>query len=226
MRQFLTVPNLVTSGNLAAGFLALLAARTNVVVAAALVVLAAVFDALDGTLARRGAADSAFGGNLDSLADLVSFGVVPAMALYWGPFEGSPVIGAVMCLAFVLCGAWRLARFPLVKSSDGFVGLPIPVAGVLVMVLLLPGPPRPLTVIATAGLSALMLSTVRFPTLGSAGRRATMVAARPLKVRAAVGRAPLVRARLRPRLPSRAHARLPRGRRRHRVRTARHTDAS
>ncbi|MDP9417931.1 MAG: CDP-diacylglycerol--serine O-phosphatidyltransferase [Actinomycetota bacterium] len=223
MRQFLTLPNLVTSGNLAAGMLALIATRSSVAIAAALVAVAVVCDALDGILARRSDTDSAFGGNLDSLADLVSFGVVPGMALYWGPLADSAALGTTACMGFVLSGAWRLARFPLVKSCERFVGLPIPVAGLLVMVLLLWSPPAPLALLAAAVLSALMLSTVPFPTLAMCRRGATTVATRQLKVRS---RDPLVSTRRRPRLASRARARLRRGRRRPAERTIRRRDGS
>ncbi len=229
MRQFLTLPNLVTSGNLVAGCLALMTARTSPAVAAGLVVLAVVFDALDGTIARRNAAESAFGGNLDSLADLLSFGVVPAMALWWGPFSGLPVVGDAVCVAFVVCGAWRLARFPLVKDCDCFLGLPIPVAGVLVMlVVLLPLPPW-LALVAAAALAVLMLSALRFPTLAAARRGATTVAARPLrplKSRLRRSRDRLLNRRRRSRFPSPPRARLRRARRRRLARSAHRTDVT
>lgn len=186
MREFVTLPNAVTSGNLAAGFLALLVTPHHLLQAALLVALAAVFDVLDGVLARRSDRESAFGTNLDSLADLVSFGMVPALAMYVGLLDALPVVGFLACLGFLLCGAWRLARFPLVKSARGFVGLPIPPAAIAVMLLVLWGPSPVVALLATAGLSALMVSTLPFPTLavmGSGAASARRTSSRRLRAR-------------------------------------------
>lgn len=167
MRELITLPNAITSAGLAAGFLGLLAAASaELVQAAGFVAIAAGCDALDGFMARRNGEDSAFGSNLDSLADLMSFGVVPAMALYVGPLGGVP-LGLIVCLGFLLAGAWRLARFPLVMQDGHFVGLPIPVAGVAVMLLVLWRPGTGLALLIVVAASALMVSTLRFPTLTS-----------------------------------------------------------
>ena len=135
--------------------------------------MAAVFDSLDGVVARRSGADPRFGGNLDSLADLLSFGVVPAVGLYLGPFQPLSIPGLLFGLCFLVAGAWRLARFPLVKRRHCFVGLPIPAAGVLLMMTLLWRPSPGLSLVLTLTLSALMVSTVPFPTLHSV-RHGTM----------------------------------------------------
>jgi CDP-diacylglycerol--serine O-phosphatidyltransferase len=159
-----------------AGFLGLVAiAYVHITLAAALVVLAAICDALDGTVARRNGGDSAFGTNLDSLADLLSFAVVPAMALYMGPLNSRPLLGLSACSGLVLAAAWRLARFPLVKRSNYFLGLPVPVAGVLLMIMLLFGPRFGITLVAVLTASALMVSTLHFPTLRGAGRATSIV---------------------------------------------------
>ena len=179
MRELVTLPNLLTSGNLAAGFLGLVAvSKDNIRIALALVVLAAVFDSLDGFVARRTNADGAFGANLDSLSDLLSFGVVPAMALYEGQVHSLPVLGVAGALAFVLCGGWRLARFPLVKSAHAFVGAPIPPTGIAVVVLALWAPSAVVALIAAVALSALMVSAVPFPTLAMCARGAATVKSR------------------------------------------------
>lgn len=170
----LTAPNVITSGNMTAGFLALVAVEGGHALSAlVLVVVAAVCDVLDGVVARRGSGESAFGANLDSLADVVSFGVVPAFALYLGPLQPLSWIGTAGCLAFLIAGAWRLARYPQVKDSACFVGLPIPLAGVLVMLLVLSGAPSLLTLAAVIGVSVLMVSTVACPTVGTMARRVT-----------------------------------------------------
>lgn len=168
IREFLTPANALTSGNLVAGFLGLLAAVDgHLARAAGLVILAAICDSLDGVVARRRGGNHLFGANLDSLADLVSFGVVPATAVYFGPLHSQQFLGVVICSTFLLAGAWRLARFPLVKRCSYFLGLPMPVAGVLLMVILLWRPGAGFISVMTATASAVMVSTLPFPTFQS-----------------------------------------------------------
>jgi CDP-diacylglycerol---serine O-phosphatidyltransferase len=171
VREYVTPPNLVTSGSLIAGFVALvLAAQADYGWAAGLVVLAAGFDALDGVIARRGPGEGAFGSKLDSLADLVSFGAVPALTLYLALLNDLKVVGIAACLGFILCGAWRLARFPLVSNPHFFVGLPIPPAGVTAALIAAWGPPPVFALVITVALTLLMVSTLEFPTLSSIRR--------------------------------------------------------
>lgn len=168
MRAYVTPANLVTSGNLTAGFLALVAAQAHrLLLAAALIVLAGALDSLDGPLARRRASDGEFGTNLDSLADLVSFGAAPALALYLGSLHVLPGFGLAACLCFLLCGAWRLARFPLIKNPHRFTGLPIPPTGVLIAVLAVWAPTPILALVLTVALSVLMVSSLPFPTISA-----------------------------------------------------------
>lgn len=167
MRQ--SLPHLATCGNLTSGFLALLSAHSgDFPLAAAFVLLCAVLDLLDGAMARSGCEDgeqlAEFGKNLDSLADVVSFGAVPAFAAYAAVLHDLPVAGLAGCLAFFVCGALRLARFPLVGGPDRFVGLPIPPAGLFVAALAALAPPPLLVLAALAATSILMVSTVPFPT--------------------------------------------------------------
>jgi CDP-diacylglycerol---serine O-phosphatidyltransferase len=173
VKEYVTLPNLMTSGSLAAGFLAiLLIFQTNLLLGAAgLVVLAAILDVLDGPMARRRGTEGAFGTNLDSLADLVSFGAAPALALYWGSLYALPVVGLAACLGFFLCGAWRLARFSLCKNPLYFLGCPIPIAGVLVALLAALGPHPLLALPVTLTLSVLMVGTRPFPTLSGLRNR-------------------------------------------------------
>ena len=171
MREYITPSNLVTSGSLIAGFVALiLAGQADYGWAAGLVILAAGCDAIDGVIARRGAGECAFGSKLDSLADLVSFGAVPAFALYVALLHDLKVIGIAACLGFLLCGAWRLARFPLVQNSNFFVGLPIPPAGVAAALVAAWGPPPAFALLVTIALTVLMVSTLEFPTFSSVRR--------------------------------------------------------
>lgn len=166
MRSLL--PCVATCGNLMAGFLALLlVAQADFARAAVLVAVAAGFDILDGAIARRASEGEGekndFGSNLDSLADLVSFGVVPAFALYSAVLYTLPFAGQAVCLVFFVCGALRLARFPLVRRQDYFVGLPIPPAGLLLVILAALNPPPPLALTAAVVMAGLMVSTLPFP---------------------------------------------------------------
>ena len=166
MREHVTLPNMLTSGNLASGFLAiLLIFQNDLFEAAALIALAVVFDLFDGAIARRIGADGTFGTNLDSLADLVSFGAAPALAIYIASLHLLPVVGLIVCLGFFLCGAWRLARFSLCKNSLYFLGCPIPTAGVLLALLAALEPHPLLALPAALILCFLMVSTLPFPTL-------------------------------------------------------------
>lgn len=162
------LPSVLTVGNLAAGFAALpFAARGLFLEAAFLVALAAGLDLLDGAIARLCSAEGEFGGNLDSLADVVSFGAVPAFALYMSALQNAPYVGPVVCACFLACGAARLARFPLVKREDCYLGLPIPPAGLALALLAAAGPPPLLAVAASLALGALMVSRIPFPSFSA-----------------------------------------------------------
>ncbi len=128
------LPSLITLCNLILGVIALIAInRHDVVVAAWLILVGMIADGLDGKLARLLHAESAFGKQLDSLADLVTFGLAPAflllhtLPLAWGSYR------ILFAIFFVLCGAFRLARFTVqAPSSIYFTGIPITAAGSLV----------------------------------------------------------------------------------------------
>lgn len=166
MKEYVTLANALTSGSLVAGFFAvLLVFRGDYYSAAGLISLAAVFDVLDGAAARRAGNEGAFGTNLDSLADVVSFGAAPALALYMSSLYALPIIGVLACLVFFLCGAWRLARFSTCKNPLYFVGCPIPGAGVLVAILAAFGIHQFLALPVVLVLGILMIGTMPFPTL-------------------------------------------------------------
>ena len=126
------LPNLMTTANLFCGFFSvILSIQGNFKMAAVAVVIAAVFDQLDGRLARLTHATSKFGAEYDSLCDLVSFGMAPAMLMYLWALQPFGRIGMMACFLFVACGALRLARFNVqvdVVEKNYFQGLPIPMA--------------------------------------------------------------------------------------------------
>src|SRR6201996_5010614 len=151
------VPSLFTSGNIAAGYYAIMQSLQGSVqepqhfnYAAMAIGFAIPFDAIDGRIARMTKTTSEFGKELDSLADVITFGVAPSLLAYtWGfqmlPTAMDPTLrhyvvqwGAFVCFLFLLCGAGRLARFNIsvapVPTNPGrpgrkyFVGMPIPAA--------------------------------------------------------------------------------------------------
>src|SRR3712207_6748868 len=106
----------LTGASLAGGFLSLiLASHGELLWAAGVVILCGVLDSLAGLVARKLSACSPFGEQLASLADIVSFGVAPALMMYVA-LESTPFVAAAACVVFVLCGAWRLARFALLTD--------------------------------------------------------------------------------------------------------------
>jgi CDP-diacylglycerol--serine O-phosphatidyltransferase len=150
------LPNLMTAGNLVCGFVAL----TKIVeakfvdgrpgpgfygeikLAIGFILMACIFDLLDGRLARMGGVESPFGREFDSLADLISFGVAPAFLVHrvvlHDVFIDRPGIGWFISLIYLICGALRLARFNCLSAQPGtgggkeFLGFPIPSAAGLV----------------------------------------------------------------------------------------------
>jgi CDP-diacylglycerol--serine O-phosphatidyltransferase len=130
------LPNLMTTGNLFCGFFAIIQAlKGNFLFAAYAIVVAAVFDLLDGRLARLTRSTSKFGAEYDSLCDLVSFGVAPGIVLFQWALNPFGRLGWVACFLFVTCGALRLARFNVqanIVEKNYFQGLPIPMAAGIV----------------------------------------------------------------------------------------------
>jgi CDP-diacylglycerol--serine O-phosphatidyltransferase len=169
MREFVNPANAITSGSLAAGFAALmLAGDGRLDWALAAVGVAALLDSVDGYVARRTSVCGPFGCHLDSLADLVAFGVAPALMLHHGVLGSVP--GAGLCLAFVMAGAWRLARFPLIEDREHFIGLPIPPAGLVAAAVAFLAPPAAAAAVVCLLLALLMVSAFTVPTLAELGR--------------------------------------------------------
>ena len=126
-------PNMVTSGNLLCGIFSLMMTLNGkYTVAAWLIFFAVLFDGLDGKVARMLGGGSQFGLEFDSLADLVSFGVAPAILLYQVSVKNIYLLGIVAASFFALCVALRLARFNIVHVPGPFQGLPCPAGGLFV----------------------------------------------------------------------------------------------
>ncbi len=147
------LPNLMTAGNLIFGFLAVLKIFEGsierekghadwmhfYVISLQCILVACVFDLLDGRLARLGGKESPFGREFDSLADIVSFGVAPALLVFKIVLYDLPhQFGWLVAVFYLLCGALRLARFNVVATYNlgtgtrNFTGFPIPAAAGLI----------------------------------------------------------------------------------------------
>lgn len=187
------LPNLMTAGNLFCGFAAVLRiieggllstgesiASGKYHEAIAFILGACVFDLLDGRLARLGGNESAFGREFDSLADIVSFGVAPALLVYDIVLSDFAKTGWVIAFFYLLCGGLRLARFNCLAAAEpsgstkDFEGFPIPAAaGVIASLTLFMlwmaegqreiGPWKFALPVLMVFLSILMFSRVRYP---------------------------------------------------------------
>ena len=134
------IPSLVTATGIFCGFLAVLSALNGQLrYATGCIALSFFLDGLDGRIARRLNATSDFGRELDSLSDLVAFGMAPAVLVYvWAFQPAAGDFGVLVTFAYLVCGASRLARFnvreqnPVPNASRSFEGLPIPAAAATV----------------------------------------------------------------------------------------------
>jgi len=172
-----SIPNLFTIGNLGLGVIAIILAFNNETnssnTAALLVIIAMLLDGLDGRVARALNAQSEFGKELDSLSDVISFGVAPAFIMYQAAFQGiSPALAWIVTAIFPICGALRLARFNVIDGIPGyFIGLPIPAAGgVLATLALFQSELHySLLLLSTLALSFLMVSNMKYPNFKKLG---------------------------------------------------------
>jgi CDP-diacylglycerol--serine O-phosphatidyltransferase len=135
MRNFKGIfPGVFTVGNMLCGFISILQSFEGEAIHAAwLIILAGFFDALDGKIARISRSASRFGIELDSFADFVSFGIAPAVIFYSFKLYVLGTWGWLLGFLFIICGAFRLARFNLearLEEKPYFTGLPIPAAAV------------------------------------------------------------------------------------------------
>ncbi|MCC7537809.1 MAG: CDP-diacylglycerol--serine O-phosphatidyltransferase [Deltaproteobacteria bacterium] len=178
------LPNLFTLSSIFCGFYAILICTSNPSAddhhrAALLIIFAMFFDTIDGRVARLTRTQSAFGVQIDSLADVVSFGIATAVLVYSWALSDLGFGGIAVCFAFAACGAIRLARFNVLttdprgtpqKPGKYIVGLPIPTAaGVLISLVVANHAVggrlmalKPVIVGVTLVLSALMVSTIKF----------------------------------------------------------------
>ncbi|MGA2419811.1 MAG: phosphatidylcholine/phosphatidylserine synthase [Candidatus Acidiferrum sp.] len=187
-RGIFLLPSLFTAANLLCGYYALVAAlvggRDDFDHAAKAIGIAILFDSMDGRIARMTGTNTEFGVQFDSLADVVSFGIAPAVLAYaWGvrslpglatgEFHHLAEFGWIACLVFLVCCAWRLARFNVQGMAPGgskfFVGMPTPAAAGVIAALIhrFKYPLHDwrwsvVWLLLAVGLGALMISTIRY----------------------------------------------------------------
>ena len=200
MGYFLAIPDVISILNLVFGFLAILMVIGNHLTYASLCILVAVvFDSVDGWVSRKLNREDkfGFGKNIDSLADIVSFGVAPSVLLYYmglGISDWAAYLVAIVAMLTLICGMLRLTRYNVISDKinyHGFVGFPIPGTAIILATYYLSG----LFNIGVASIlmlfaAYLMISTIRYPKVDNyyiIGFGAIMIALLLLPINTSVG---------------------------------------
>ncbi len=168
------IPNLFTAASAFTGVISILSSvKGDFEKAAIFILISLVFDGLDGRVARLTKTTSKFGAEFDSLADIVAFGVAPAMLFYYSVGIHYGKVGSLLTAMFVVFGAIRLARFNImvgVSEPSVFIGVPIPTAAVVLAMWIMMHEKYLffrdfdfLIILGIAVLSFLMVSNIRYP---------------------------------------------------------------
>lgn len=170
IRSYTSIADLFSIANASSGFLSIImASMGDLVLAAKFMLIAVIFDSIDGWVARKikREDESGFGRNMDSLSDIVSFGVAPGMLLYISCMQyGITYFNMAIALLVVICGILRLSRFNVTADlyKDKFIGLPIPTAALILGTFYLSGFFREyLALLIMILVSLLMISTFEYP---------------------------------------------------------------
>ena len=173
IKHYMSYADIVSLGNASFGFLSIIMVLNGyLALAAQFILVAVIFDSLDGWVARKTKRvdEFGFGENIDSLSDVISFGVAPGMLLYSACASFSiPYINIVVALLILLCGILRLVRFNVIADSgegsdENFVGLPIPSTALILGSFYLSGIFRAdLALVIMVVVSVLMVSTITYP---------------------------------------------------------------
>ncbi|ABR49794.1 CDP-diacylglycerol--serine O-phosphatidyltransferase [Alkaliphilus metalliredigens QYMF] len=132
------IPNLFTFFNLTLGILAIISILGEAYTLSAILILVAAFmDRFDGQLARKLDVESELGKELDSLCDLISFGVAPAILIWSFQLVDIGAVGIVIIVLFAIAGAYRLARFNIMEFDGEYMGIPITASGGIVALMTL-----------------------------------------------------------------------------------------
>ena len=173
MKSFIAISDIISLLNMSSGFLSIICSiNNNFELAAILMIIAIMFDSVDGWVARKTNRqdDLGFGKNIDSLSDIISFGAAPAIFIYIcinttpGIYQITVVL---VSLLIVVCGVLRLTRYNVIAGkidTDDFIGFPIPGMSFIIATLYLSGLFTPiLALILSVVVSLLMISNVRYP---------------------------------------------------------------
>ncbi|MGI6465762.1 MAG: archaetidylserine synthase [Methanobacterium sp.] len=174
IRNYVALADFVSLANASSGFLAVIIMTTgDLILAAKFMLLAVIFDSVDGWVARKTnrVDEHGFGINMDSLSDVISFGVAPGMLLFYAcQMFFIPYLNILVSLLIVICGILRLSRFNVLTSSsdapggDKFVGLPIPITALVLGSFFLSGMFRmDVALLIMAVIAVLMISTIKYP---------------------------------------------------------------
>jgi archaetidylserine synthase len=173
MKSFIAISDIISLLNMSSGFLSIVSSiNHNFELAAILMIIAIIFDSSDGWVARKTNRqdDLGFGKNIDSLSDIISFGVAPAIFIYScinttpGIFQAIVIL---ISLFIVICGVLRLTRYNVIADkldTKGFIGFPIPGISFAIATLYLSGLFNPyIALILSAIISLLMISNIQYP---------------------------------------------------------------
>ncbi len=173
MKSFIALSDIISLLNMTSGFLSMIFSLNNEFnIAAILMIIAIMFDSADGWVARKinRQDELGFGKNIDSLSDIVSFGVAPAIFLY-SCINTTPsifqIIVSIVSLLIVVCGVLRLTRYNVIAGkieTHDFIGFPIPGMSLIISSFYLSGLFNPyIAVLLSIIVSLLMISNVRYP---------------------------------------------------------------
>lgn len=173
IKKFIAISDVMSLLNMSCGFLSIVSALNhNLELAALLMIFAIMFDSVDGWVARKTERNDTlgFGKNIDSLSDVVSFGVAPAVFVY-STMNTTPAIiqqiGTIVSLFIVICGVLRLTRYNVIADkldTKDFIGFPIPGIAFIIATLYLSGIYNAyLALILSIVVSLIMVSTIIYP---------------------------------------------------------------
>ena len=173
MQSFIAVSDVISLLNMSSGFLSIISSINHEFeIATILMILAIMFDSVDGWVARKTNRQDTlgFGKNIDSLSDIVSFGVAPAIFIYSSINTTSSIFQTIVILVslmIVVCGVLRLTRYNVIAGkidTQDFIGFPIPAISFVIATFYLSGLYNPyITLILSIVISALMISNIRYP---------------------------------------------------------------
>ena len=173
IQSFIAISDVISLLNMSSGFLSILSSINHEFkIAAILMILAIMFDSVDGWVARKTNRQDTlgFGKNIDSLSDIVSFGVAPAIFIYSSINTTSSIFQTIVILVslmIVICGVLRLTRYNVIAGNidtQDFIGFPIPAISFVLATFYLSGLYNPyIALILSIVISALMISNIQYP---------------------------------------------------------------